>query len=86
LIIGGYISSWIVKWPKKLTISIALAAECDFPGNYLISDEVARTISENQKEQNAIFDNILPPLLVGGYATITNGSILFATILIRTLR
>jgi MFS family permease len=86
LIIGGFIGGWLVKWPKELAISVALAAEYGFPGNYLISNEVSRTISHNKKEREAIFDKILPPLLVGGYATVTTGSILFATILIRVLK
>jgi len=86
LVIGGLIAGWLVKWPKELSISVALAAEYGFPGNYLISEEVSRTIAKNKKEKNAIFDKILPPLLVGGYATVTTGSILFATILIRALR
>ncbi|MBN2395865.1 MAG: hypothetical protein JXC36_05295 [Candidatus Atribacteria bacterium] len=86
LILGGYISSWIVRWPKELTIAVALTAEFGFPGNYLISDEVSRSVSKNNKEKNAIFEYILPPMLVGGYATVTTGSILFATILVSTLK
>lgn len=85
LLIGGIIGAKIVKWPKELSIPVVLTAEFGFPGNYLISDEVARSTGSNKKERDIIMDKILPPMLVGGYTTVTITSIIIASILIKTL-
>jgi len=85
LLLGGVIGAKIVKWPKELSIPVVLTAEFGFPGNYLISDEVARSTGSNKKERDIIMDKILPPMLVGGYTTVTVTSIIIAGILIKTL-
>ncbi len=85
LLLGGVIGAKIVKWPKELSIPVVLTAEFGFPGNYLISDEVARSTGSNKKERDIIMDKILPPMLVGGYTTVTITSIIIASILIKTL-
>ncbi|HDK25974.1 MAG TPA: hypothetical protein ENG48_02625 [Candidatus Atribacteria bacterium] len=85
LLIGGIIGAKIVKWPKELSIPVVLTAEFGFPGNYLISDEVARSTGSNKKERDIIMDKILPPMLVGGYTTVTVTSVIIAGILIKTL-
>jgi len=85
LLLGGFIGAKIVKWPKELSIPVVLTAEFGFPGNYLISDEVARSTGSNKKERDIIMDKILPPMLVGGYTTVTITSIIIASILIKTL-
>jgi len=85
LLLGGVIGAKIVKWPIELSIPVVLTAEFGFPGNYLISDEVARSTGSNKEERDIIMDKILPPMLVGGYTTVTITSIIIASILIKTL-
>jgi len=85
LLLGGIIGAKIVKWPKELSIPVVLTAEFGFPGDYLISDEVARSTGSNKKERDIILDKILPPMLVGGYTTVTITSIIVAGILVKTL-
>lgn len=85
LIIGGIIGGKIVKWPKNLAIPVALNALFGFPGNFLISQEACRSVSENDKEKDFIMGKIVGPMLIGGYTTVTVGSVVVASFLIRTL-
>jgi hypothetical protein len=85
LIIGGLIGGRLVGWPKALAIPVVLTAEFGFPGDYLISHEVARSSGRNKEEKDFILGRILPAMLVGGYTTVTTTSILIASILIKTI-
>ncbi|HBK57877.1 MAG TPA: hypothetical protein DDZ37_00610 [Spirochaetaceae bacterium] len=87
--IGFVVMSWLVG--KLIGVSagmaIAIGSTClyGFPGNYIIVQEVAKSMSSNDEEKKAILDHILPPMIVGGYATVTIGSVIFAGIITKFL-
>lgn len=85
IMIGGYLMSRFFKWDYLLGMPVALTALIGFPADYIISREVSRSIGRNEKEQKYIFDQILTPMLVGGFTTVTVASIVIASILIQTL-
>lgn len=85
LIIGSTIGGKIVGWPKELSMPVALTALFGFPGNYLITKEVCRSVGENKEESEYLMEELLGPMLIGGYTTVTIGSVLIASILISTL-
>ncbi|MBM7643952.1 hypothetical protein JOD45_000143 [Scopulibacillus daqui] len=85
IVIGGYIASKIVGWDPFKGIPVALTATFGFPGDYLISEEISRSVSRNKEEEKAIFDEILTPMLIGGFTTVTIGSVVIASILMGTL-
>ncbi len=67
----------------EMAISVGSTALYGFPGNYMIVQEIARTASDNPEEQKAVLDYILPPMIVGGYATVTIGSVLLTGVLLK---
>jgi MFS family permease len=85
LIIGGYIGSKIFKWDPNKGISVVLTAMYGFPGDYLISQEVSRSIGRTKEEEEAILNEILPPMLIGGFTSVSVGSVVIASILVQTL-
>lgn len=85
VMIGGAIVSKLVRWHPTLGMPVALTALYGFPGDYVLVQEVARSVGRDEKEQLAIRDQILTPMLVGGFATVTTSSILVASILVSTL-
>lgn len=85
LIIGAIIGGKIVGWPKELSMPVALTALFGFPGNYLITQEVCRSVSENKEESDYLMEKLLGPMLIGGYTTVTIGSVLIISILINTI-
>ncbi|TLS36488.1 hypothetical protein FCL54_14835 [Pseudalkalibacillus caeni] len=85
IILGGFVGAKLVKWDIYKGIPVALTAMYGFPGDYLVCEEVARSVGETKEEQDYIFNEILSPMLVGGFTTVTIASIFIASILMGTL-
>ncbi|TLS36515.1 hypothetical protein [Pseudalkalibacillus caeni] len=85
IILGGYVGSKLVKWDVTKGIPVALTAMYGFPGDYLVCEEVSRSVGETKEEQEHIFNEILSPMLVGGFTTVTIASIVIASVLMGTL-
>lgn len=85
LVIGGFIGAKLFKWDPYKGISVALTALYGFPGDYLISQEVSRSVGRDKQEEKAIFNEILTPMLIGGFTSVTVGSVIIATIIMNTL-
>lgn len=85
IVIGGIIASKLMKWDLNKGVPVALTALFGFPGDYLLCEEVSRSVADNDMQQKAIFDEILTPMLVGGFTTVTTASIVVASILVQTL-
>lgn len=85
LILGGYIGGKLFKWKATKSIPVVLTAMYGFPGDYLIVEEVSRSTGRNDKERQRIMDELVAPMLIGGFTSVTVGSILIASILLSTL-
>ncbi|WP_047982630.1 hypothetical protein [Ornithinibacillus contaminans] len=85
IIIGGILASKLMKWDLNKGVPVALTALFGFPGDYILCEEVSRSVGENEEERKAIFNEILTPMLVGGFTTVTTASIVIASILIQTI-
>ncbi|WP_028783881.1 hypothetical protein [Thalassobacillus devorans] len=85
LIIGGIIGGKIFKWKPTKSIPVVLTALYGFPGDYLIVEEVSRSVGRNEAEQRRIMNELVAPMLIGGFTSVTIGSIVIASILIGTL-
>ncbi|MUK90538.1 hypothetical protein GMD78_19460 [Ornithinibacillus sp. L9] len=85
LSLGGYIMSKIVKWHPFKGMPVALTALFGFPGDYILCEEVARSIGRDKKEEKIIFNELLSPMLIGGFTTVTIASVVIAGILVGTL-
>lgn len=85
IMIGGFIGSKLLKWDPFLGMPVALTAMFGFPGDYIVCEEVSRSVGKTEEEQKAIFDEILAPMLIGGFTTVTTASIVIASILVKTL-
>ncbi|WP_153720938.1 hypothetical protein [Sporosarcina cascadiensis] len=85
IVLGGFLGSKLFKWDPLKGIPVALTATFGFPGDYIVCEEVSRSVGRNKEEEQKIFDEILTPMLVGGFTTVTFGSVVIASILIKTL-
>lgn len=83
--LGGFITSKLVKWHPYKGMPVALTALFGFPGDYILCEEVSRSVARNEKEAKAIFDELLAPMLIGGFTTVTVASVIIAGILVQTL-
>ncbi|MFD0047969.1 hypothetical protein ACFVHQ_01285 [Actinomycetes bacterium NPDC127524] len=85
LVIGGLIGSKIFKWDPYKGVAVVLTAMYGFPGDFLISQEVSRSVGRTKEEEELILGEILPPMLIGGFTSVTIGSVIIASILVKTL-
>ena len=61
-------------------ISMAISTTClyGFPATYILSNEVSTAITETDEEKKYVLNQILPKMLIGGFTTVTIGSVILA--------
>ena len=70
----------ILGYSPRISIAIGLTAMVAYPGTQIITEEVVKGLDATEEEKKAIMDNFLPKMLVGGFATVTIASVVFAGI------
>lgn len=85
IVIGGYVTSRFVKWDPLKGMPVALTALFGFPGDYLLCEEVSRSVARNEEEEKVIFNELVTPMLIGGFTTVTIASVVVAGLLVQTL-
>ncbi|WP_179860926.1 hypothetical protein [Bhargavaea cecembensis] len=83
--LGGFVGSKLVKWDPYKGMPVALTALFGFPADYIMCEEVARSTARSEKEEKMIFNELLTPMLIGGFTTVTIASVVVAGILISFL-
>ena len=83
--VGGYFTAKLVKWHPYKGMPVALTALFGFPGDYILCEEVSRSCARDEKEEKLIFNELLAPMIIGGFTTVTIASVVIAGILINTL-
>ncbi|MGA9228089.1 MAG: hypothetical protein WB217_17210 [Mesobacillus sp.] len=85
-VIGMYIFSFIagklLKVSKEMAFAVSLTALYGFPADYIITNEVIKSLTDDEKEREALTSHMLPPMLVGGFVTVTIVSVILAGIFV----
>lgn len=85
-VIGMYIFSFIagkiLKVSKEMAFAVSLTALYGFPADYIITNEVIKALTEDEKEREILTSHMLPPMLVGGFITVTMVSVVLAGIFV----
>ncbi|MCT6924796.1 hypothetical protein [Metasolibacillus sp.] len=88
-VIGMYIFSLIagklLKVSTPMAFAISLTALYGFPADYIITNEVIKSLTEDEKEREVLTSHMLPPMLVGGFVTVTIVSVVLAGIFVGLL-
>lgn len=83
-VIGMYIFSAIVGKllgvSKEMAFAVSLTALYGFPADYIITNEVIQSLTEDEKEKEALTSHMMPPMLVAGFITVTIVSVVLAGI------
>lgn len=81
-VIGMYIFSFIIgkilKVSKEMAFAVSLTALYGFPADYIITNEVIKSLTNDEKEKEVLTSHMLPPMLVGGFITVTIVSVVLA--------
>lgn len=88
-VVGMFIFSVIVgkilKVSKELAFSIALTALYGFPADYIITNEVINNLTKDPKEKEVLTSHMLPPMLIGGFISVTIVSVVLAGIMVNMI-
>lgn len=88
-VIGMYIFSMIVgkilKVSKEMAFAVSLTALYGFPADYIITNEVIKSLTDDEEERSILTSHMLPPMLVGGFITVTIVSVILAGIFVQFL-
>lgn len=79
LALGGFLASKAVGWHPYKGMPVALTALVGFPGDYIICEEVSRSTTDNAVDQQRVFSEIVTPMLIGGFVTVTIASVVIAS-------
>ncbi len=85
IMVGGFIATKLVRWKSSLGMSVALTAMYGFPADYLLTNEVVRSVARDDDEKEALLNVMLPPMLVGGFTSVSAGSVVIASVLVTLL-
>lgn len=80
LVIICVLPSWKLMGSRSLAFGIAMCQMLGFPSTFLISNEVALALSENDEEKEYVLAKIMPRFVVAGLASVTTLSIIVAGI------
>ena len=88
-VIGMYVFSFIIgkvlKVTKEMAFAVSLTALYGFPADYIITNEVINALTEDEEEREVLTSHMLPPMLVGGFITVTIVSVILAGIFVKLL-
>jgi hypothetical protein len=71
----------LVDYTVPMSIVIGLTALFGFPGTMILSQEAAKGAGESPEEVAAIEGEILPKMIVAGFATVTITSVIVTSII-----
>ncbi len=85
IMLGGFLATKLLRWEPTLGMSVALTAMYGFPADYLLTNEVARSVGVDETERQQLLDAMLPPMLVGGFTAVSAGSVVIVSVLVSFL-
>lgn len=70
----------VIGVSKEMAFAVSLTALYGFPADYIITNEVIQSLTEDEKEKEALTSHMMPPMLVAGFITVTIVSVVLAGI------
>jgi hypothetical protein len=80
-----YLPFWKIVGSRHLAIGITMANMLGFPATWLIANEIANAVAQNEDEKKLILRKIMPAYVVAGFTTVTILSIIIAGICVKYL-
>lgn len=86
---GMFIASFLLAKPFgfscEMNFACSLTALFGFPADFILTTEICRTVAKDSDEEAYLTENILPKMLVGGFATVSVASVIIASIFLKLL-
>lgn len=81
ILVGSFAAGKVLKISAPMAMAIGMNCLVGFPYNYMLSTEAIRSVAKNDQEKEFLTQKIVPVMLVGGFTTVTIGSVIFAGIM-----
>ena len=81
ILIGGYVGAKLIGWRPTKALPVALTALYGFPGDFILCEEVSRSVTDDKDEREDVFNELLSPMIIGGFTTVTVASVILTSIL-----
>ncbi len=78
IVISTFITSMILRCSWAIATAVAVTCLFGFPGTFIVTDEVTTAIAKTPEEKEYTMSKLLPKMLVGGFTTVTIGSVILA--------
>ncbi len=75
-----FVASKILKMPFLLSLATALTALYGFPPNAVITESTCTALAQTPEEKDFLMSQMFPPMIVGGFTTVTITSVIIAGI------
>ncbi|MDF7672287.1 hypothetical protein PT281_03295 [Lactobacillus sp. ESL0701] len=88
-LLGMFLASAILAKPFGMSPEMAFACSLTslfgFPADYILTTEICHNVAKDKEEEAVLVDQILPKMLVGGFATVSVASVIIASIFLKLL-
>jgi hypothetical protein len=78
----SYIAGRLLGMTPAMAFACSLTALYGFPADYVITNEVVNTLTDDEDERAALSAHMLPSMLVAGFVTVTMVSVVIAGIFV----
>ncbi len=85
LALAAFIVSKVLRLSAPLSFATCLTALYGFPFNVVMTESTCNALTEDADERAFLKDHMLPPMLVGGFTTVTIASVFIAGIFVNLL-
>lgn len=83
ILIAAVLLGKIFGYSWYMTVAISVTCLFGFPGTFIVSNEVASQLGENEAEKEYIMSFIMPKMLIAGFTTVTIASVFLAGFLVK---
>ncbi|MCI1985099.1 MAG: hypothetical protein LKJ69_01225 [Lactobacillus sp.] len=88
-VLGMFLASRVLAKPFgmswQMAFSCSLTALFGFPADYILTSEVARAMASTEDEEEYLTQQMMPKMLVGGFATVSVASVIIASIFLKLI-
>lgn len=71
----------LLKYPATISFCIGMTATLGYPTTQILVDEIVRGYEGTAEQKQMISDYLLPKMLIGGFTTVSVGSVIFAGVI-----
>lgn len=78
IVATSWVLSKVIGYSWAMCTAIGVTCLFGFPGTYIVTDEVTTAVCPSAEDKEFCMNRILPKMLIGGFTTVTIGSVILA--------